>query len=258
MTLFRGAAYLLRGLRLIREPGIRLYAVVPLLINGVLFLALLIYLAMRIDTLVNAVTPDLPDWLQWLQWLIWVVAAGAALILSFFAVSLLANLIAAPFNEALAERVEHFLAGEREDADGSPWYHGMIGALVNEARKLGYFLVRALPLLLLYLIPGVNVAAPFLWLVFSAWMLAVEYTDYPMGNNGVAFDTQRRVLARHRGLALGFGGAVLGLTAVPLLNIIIMPAAVAGATAMWVERLHATAAVPAAPRPDALSDRRPQ
>ena len=248
MTPFHGAAYVLRGLRLIKEPGIRMYAVIPLLINMILFIALLIYLALRIDVWVNALTPDLPAWLQWLHWLIWLVAALSALILSFFAVSLLANLIAAPFNEALAERVEHFLAGEREEQTGSPWFHGALKALANEARKLGYFLVRAVPLLLLYLIPGVNVLAPLLWVLFSAWMLAVEYTDYPMGNNGLGFDAQRHVLSRHRALSVGFGAAVLGLTAIPLLNIIIMPAAVAGATALWVERLKGTAAL----HPDAL------
>lgn len=244
MTLFRGAAYLVRGLQLIREPGIRLYAVIPLAINAVLFLGLLVYLAMRIDVWVNAVTPELPDWLQWLHWLIWLVAAVSAFVLSFFAVSLVANLIAAPFNEALAERVEHFLAGEREEQTTSRWFHSVLEAITNEARKLAYFILRAVPLLLLYLIPGVNAAAPFLWLLFSAWMLAVEYTDYPMGNNGLGFATQRRVLSRHRGLSLGFGGAVLGLTAVPMLNVIIMPAAVAGATALWVDQLkHAAIGV---------------
>lgn len=253
MTLVRGAAYLLRGLRLIREPGIRLYAVIPLVINGVLFIGLSIYLAMEIDTLVGAVTPHLPDWLQWLHWLIWALAVLAALVLSFFFVSLLANLIAAPFNEALAERVERFLAGEREEQPGSHWFHGVVQALANETRKLGYFLVRAVPLLLLYLIPGVNAAAPFLWLVFSAWMLAVEYADYPMGNNGLGFDAQRRVLAGQRGLSLGFGAAVLGLTAVPVLNIVIMPAAVAGATALWVERLKGGAVSGGSPLPGTVS-----
>lgn len=237
MTLLRGAAYLLRGLQLLRAPGVRLYALIPLLINLVLFLALLVYLAVHLDGWVNALMPALPPWLHWLEWLIWSVVSVCAVILSFFVVSLLANVIAAPFNEALAERVERLLGGESREDKAAPWFHAVPAALLNEARKLRYFVLRAVPLLLLYLIPGVNAFAPLLWVVFSAWMLALEYTDYPMGNNGLVFTEQRRVLFRHRSLSLGFGAAVLGLTAIPVLNVIIMPAAVAGATALWVERL---------------------
>lgn len=239
MTLLHGAAYLIRGVRLLVQPGIRLYAVIPAIINVILFLALLGFLVMRLDHLVDALLPELPDWLQWLHWLILPLAAVCAVLLSFFAVSLLANLIAAPFNEVLAQRVERFLCGDPPPAHDGPWWRGVAGALRNEGRKLAYFVVRAVPLLLLYLIPGVNVLAPLPWLLFSAWMLAVEYTDYPMGNHGLRFGAQRHVLSRHRGLSIGFGAAVLGLTAVPIVNFLIMPAAVAGATAMWVERLKA-------------------
>ena len=101
-----------------------------------------------------------------------------------------------------------------------------------------YIGIRAVPLLLLMLVPGVNVAASVLWILFSAWMLAVAYADYPMGNHGIGFPEQRSVLARRRWLSVGFGGSVMfGLT-VPLLNFLVIPSAVAGATAMWVDQLR--------------------
>lgn len=99
--------------------------------------------------------------------------------------------------------------------------------------------MRALPLGLLFLIPGINVAAPFIWALFSAWMLAIEYLDYPMANHALHFATQRRILRGNRLLAYGFGGGTLLLTMIPVLNFIAMPAAVAGATALWVEELRA-------------------
>ena len=42
-------------------------------------------------------------------------------------------------------------------------------------------------------------------------------------------------------LALGFGGAVMVATAIPLVNFLVIPAAVAGATVLWVERLERAA-----------------
>jgi CysZ protein len=39
-----------------------------------------------------------------------------------------------------------------------------------------------------------------------------------------------------RALSLGFGMAVMFSSMVPLINFVIMPAAVCGATALWLER----------------------
>ncbi len=36
-------------------------------------------------------------------------------------------------------------------------------------------------------------------------------------------------------MAMGFGGAVMLAVMIPVLNMVAMPAAVAGATAMWVD-----------------------
>jgi CysZ protein len=63
----------------------------------------------------------------------------------------------------------------------------LVPALLSELRKMSYFLLRAIPLLILFIIPGVNLVAPFLWIAFSAWFLALEYGDYPMANHGLAF-----------------------------------------------------------------------
>jgi len=58
---------------------------------------------------------------------------------------------------------------------------------------------------------------------------------YPLENQGVLFSEQKELVKSVRLGALSFGGlAVLGLT-VPVLNIIIAPAAVIGATLYFNE-----------------------
>jgi CysZ protein len=57
-----------------------------------------------------------------------------------------------------------------------------------------------------------------------------------MGNHGLRADEQKRRLGEKRMMSLGFGGAVTIATMIPVVNFLVMPAAVAGATAMWVER----------------------
>ncbi len=111
-----------------------------------------------------------------------------------------------------------------------------VQALKSEARKISYFLLRAVPLLLLFLIPGINIVAPFLWLAFSAWFLTLEYADYPMSNHGYSFNWQLQRMKRRRMTALGFGGGLTLLMMIPLLNFLAMPAAVIGATRLWCEQ----------------------
>jgi len=89
-------------------------------------------------------------------------------------------------------------------------------------------------LLLLLLIPVVNVGASVLWMLFSAWMMTVQYVDYPMANHHLFFKDQRARLRKRPLLAWSFGGLVMVCTLIPVLNFVVMPAAVAGSTALWV------------------------
>ena len=237
---FAGAGYLFRGLRLIAVPGLRRYVALPLLINVLVFGGLLWLAVDQFGALVDTIMPALPEWLMWLAWLLWLLFGLAAAVLVFFPFSVVANLIAAPFNDLLAEAVERRLSGQGPPGGGGLWQalKGAPRAMFDELRKLGYFVKWAVPILILFVIPGVNLVAPIVWAVFTAWMLAIEYADYPMGNHDLRGREQRRILAGRRGLSLGFGGAVMLGTMVPIANFLVMPAATAGAAALWVERLR--------------------
>jgi len=111
----------------------------------------------------------------------------------------------------------------------------LVKVLFAESKRMGYLGTRALPLLVLSIIPGLNVLAPLLWALFGAWGMALEYLAYPLENQGVLFSEQKELVKSVRLGALSFGGlAVLGLT-IPLLNIIVAPAAVIGATLYFNE-----------------------
>ncbi|MEW5756405.1 MAG: sulfate transporter CysZ [Pseudomonadota bacterium] len=231
-----GARCFLRGFGLLIKPGVFPYVLIPLLINVALFTVVLILSIGQFEHLMAWVMSYLPDWLQWLSGLLWVLFGLTVLLVIFFTFSLVGNFIAAPFNGLLAEAVARHLGGQV--AAEVSWRQALVETpkvVWNEGRKLGYFAKLAIPLLLLFIIPGLNLFAPLLWFIFSAWMLAVEYSDYPLGNRGLSFPDQRALLRQYRGNSLGFGATALVMTMIPLLNFIVMPVAVAGATAMWVD-----------------------
>lgn len=235
-----GARYLLRGLHLITQPGLRRFVILPLLINVVVFSLLIGLVAGQFSGLIDQWLPTLPDWLGWLSWLLWLLFALTAGVFIFFTFTLVANLIAAPFNGLLAEAVERHLTGkELPHADSlMQTLKDAPATLLDELNKMLYFLIWVIPLLIISWIPPFSLVSPLLWVSFGAWMLAVEYSDFPMGNHGLKAREQRAILRSKRFQSLGFGGLTMAGTLVPLVNLIIMPTAVAGATAMWVESLN--------------------
>jgi CysZ protein len=171
-----------------------------------------------------------------LDWVLWPLFVLVLLVVVFNLFALVANLIASPFNSLLAEKVERMLTGRPLD-EGSTLAGVMsdiVPTLVDEIRKLLYAVVLAIPFLLLLFVP---IVGQVLWFLYIAWVLAVQYSDYPMGNHGMKFREMRRRLGRQRGMSLGFGASAAMLSMVPLVNFILMPSAVAGATAMWVREL---------------------
>ena len=232
--LFSGVGYMREGFSLLRKPGLRRFVLMPLLINILLFGGLIGWAYGWVDGASRSMITGLPEWLHWLRYVVVPVFVLTSLVVIFYGFSMLANLIAAPFNGLLAEAVECHLTGKSLQGGWRQLLRDIVPSIMSELRKLLYFALRALPLLLLLLVPLVNVAASVLWILFSAWMMTVQYMDYPMANHQLFFKDQRARLRKRPVLAWSFGGLVMLCTLVPVVNFIVMPAAVAGATAIWV------------------------
>lgn len=220
--------FLFKGLKWVSRPELRKFIIIPVLINIVLYSAALtlsyFYIADLIDQFI-------PSWLLWLSWILWPLFFISFFIAGFFTFTVLANLIAAPFYGHLSAKTLAMVSNKPIAINEPP----LAKVLLAELRRMGYLATRALPLLIVSVIPGINVVAPVLWALFGAWGMALEYLAYPLENEGVLFSEQKNLVKSVRLGALSFGGlAVLGLT-VPVLNIIIAPAAVIGATLYFNE-----------------------
>jgi CysZ protein len=237
---FTGVGYFTSGLKLIWKPGIRSFTLWPVLITVLVFITLGVVGARYFEILMDYFLPSGDSW--WasaLRYLLWPLMALSFLLIWYFTFTIIANLIGAPFNGFLSERVEAHLKGDSYEAfDSGSFLRQLIPALVNELGKISYFLLMAIPLLVLFVIPVINLVAPFAWALFMTWMLTLEYADYPMDNHGIRFREVRNRLAQRRLTSLGFGGAATICSLIPLLNLLVMPAAVAGATLYWVREIE--------------------
>ena len=231
-----GFAYFFYGLELAMKPGIRQFVLLPLLANILLVGGALLYLFSPVDSWFSHLVGQLPEFLSWLSYLLWPLLVLTILATFSYFFSTLANFIAAPFNGLLAEKVEEQLTQQRVNEDGLlSTLKDTPRILAREWRKLLYVLPKAIGLFLLLLIPALGqTIGPILWFAFTAWILAIQYCDYPFDNHKVGFNDMRYSLKQKQGKAYSFGALVSIFTTIPILNLFVMPIAVCGATAMWV------------------------
>jgi len=233
-----GVHYFKQGWTLISLSGIRRFVILPLAVNVILMGGAFWWLFTKLGEWIPAMMSRVPGWLSWLDYLIWPVAVISVVLVFSYFFSTIANLIAAPFSGLLSEQLEARLTG-KAPPDTGIWdiMKDLPRIMKREWQKLAYYIPRALVLFALYFIPVIGqTAAPVLWFLFSAWMVVIQYCDYPFDNHKVSFADMRRSLGKNRIDNMQFGALVSLFTMIPVLNLVILPVAVCGATAMWCDR----------------------
>jgi CysZ protein len=233
-----GVNYFLEGFQLIKQPGLRAFVFIPLMINLILFAGVMYFAVGKLDELFTWMNGEIPEYLSWLNFFLWPLAVLTMLVVMSFIFSSVMNWLAAPFNGLLAEKVEQHLTGKNLNTGGTvDLIKDLPRILGREWIKLKYYLPRALIFLILFWVPVIGqTAAPILWFLFTAWMMAIQYCDYPFDNHKVPFDDMKFALRNTKGTSFSFGASVTLFSMIPIVNFIVMPVAICGATAMWVDR----------------------
>lgn len=229
------AAKFLMGL-----PSLWVWAILPALINLVLFVAVLYVLLSRAGGILESLwtRPEVVvafDWLLFGLWyLVFAIIYVAAIVLAYFLVLMVSGVIASPFKDKLSCETELALTGRINDArDGESKVVGILRSLGKSLATLVLYLGCMVPLLLLNLIPVVGSAAyTALAGSLSALFIALDYTDSPLDRRGFGFVQKLRIVRSDLDLAGGFGAGMALILAVPVVNLLAMPIAVVGGTAV--------------------------
>ena len=240
-SLGAGFSYLARGTGEILKPGTKRFVFVPILTNIIVFIILSLFLLQQYAVITGWFTNMMPNW----AWLAYIAAFFSGLLIFFllllygYSFTVITNLIAAPFYGALAERIENRHTGKSPSSESIGTM--VVRTLLRELTKLWYFISRgilvAIGLLILSAIPLVQLAVPFLAILWGCWVMALQYADYPADNNQISFRELKNRLSGKRFSYAGFGGTVLFLSMVPIVNVFIMPISVAGGTLFWLNEL---------------------
>jgi len=217
---FRGIGYFLG------RPALWKYFAAAFAINVVLFGVLTwLFVHYRADV-IDAILPA--KWWGWVRTgLGWLITAAVA-VAGLFLFTIVGNILASPFLDAMTERILREL-GEPLPAPRGPW-RALGRALVNQSLKLLIFGAVQVALLFLHLIPGVGsvlhaVLSSFAGVVF----LGFEYLDYPLDARGLSVPDRFAWLGRRLGATLGFGAVLFPVLLIPFVGYVLLPLSVAGA-----------------------------
>lgn len=229
-----GVRILFRGLTVwATAPGLMVLGMLPALIVGAAFVAGLVALGVNIEGIAGWMTPFANTWDEPLRTGTRVVAAlatfGVAILVIVYLFTTLSLIIGQPFYERIWLHVERRFGPAPENPLGfwrALW------------RGLGAAVRLVLPTILLgiavFVIGFVPLVGQFIGVVLGAllggWLLALELTGLAFDARGMTFRERRAALRSRRAAATGFGAAVYLVFLLPLGAVIMMPAAVAGAT----------------------------
>lgn len=220
-----------------RRPGLMLLGLLPGLLALVALAAALIPLLLSLGPLTAWLTPFAeswsPGWATALRSALGIVIAIAALALASVTFTALALLIGDPFYQRIWRAVESDVGGEAPADDG-----GVRVALVESVRLVVLGVLFALVSLAAGFIPLIGAPlAAVAGVLLTGRLLARELTGRALNARNVEPAERSRLLAGQRSRLLGFGVATQLCFMVPLGAVLVMPAAVAGATLLARELL---------------------
>ena len=244
-TVTNGFNYMVNGAKILAQPGMKRFVLIPLIANIIVFIFLTSLLIQYFSAVTNYFSDALSGW-AWMAYFAAIIAtilSGLAafiiLLIYGYSFNLITNIIAAPFYGMLAEKIEHKLTGSVTPEESISSL--TVRTLQRELVKLWYFISRGFLvffcLFILAFIPILNFLVPFLAVFWGAWVLTLQYVDYPADNNHMSFSELRQQIKDKRYSTLGFGGVILIGSMIPIINIFIMPIAVAGGTLFWINEL---------------------
>lgn len=208
--------------------GVGLYRVSPLLLSWVW-------------------EPPVQTW--WALWLWKATAVLVFLTLFFVGAQILPLVLLSPLLDWISEATETVCGPLPSAATG--WValsRGLWRSLTHTLGRLFFLLLGYALLLPLHLIPGAgSVAWSFLSGSWTLLFLTAEHLGTPMARHLYSFGQVRKALQARWALALGFGLSVSLLLWVPLLNILLLPAAAVAGTLLFRALLEAKA-VPLPPQ----------
>ena len=235
-----GVGYLWRGFSfLAQRPALWLWAVIPFILNLLLFGAIVTLTVHHLGGWIEArFLGDQPLWLEAIGWLLRILLWLLMLLIVVYCFVPVATLVASPFNDLLSERVERLYTGRLVDETGgwaglprSLWL-GLKTSLRLTAQSIG-LLACTIPF---YFVPLIGqLLGPGLAAAVTIRFLSLEHTSYSMDRRLWDFPRRQHFLRRNRMRTLGMGSMAFVVMMIPILNALFIPVSAVAGTLLFCD-----------------------
>ncbi len=246
----KGVSYPFRGVGwLFKHRSVWPWAIVPLLIGG---LSLVLFLSGAMFFVDDLYLRLLPEWAAAGVEVPWWKDIGHGLTRFFVglgsfllcAVGGLAGalgsiaVLGGPFNEFLSEAVEKEATGQ-DIGEPLHWKQVIVDVSRGAAGALGrlaLWLAIYVPLAMLSLIPAIGVVFAAGTIAYSAFFLAINFTDPVLDRKRLKLSEKVNYSRQHLATHLGFGAGIFVLLLIPFAALFVTPGLVTGGTLLFLDR----------------------
>ncbi len=238
---FRGLGFVFRGARrvYIEEPGLARYWIVPILVTSIALVGSLGLVIAYHGELTNLLwtAPTGDDWLSWLgrgaHWLLDALLTLVLALVALIGTMLVGSVVAAPFNARLGEVLD-----ERVTGHPTPPF-ALARVAMDVVRTLlieiVFFFVNTILFIASVAAPPAAPVLGFLGLVLAGYYFAIGYLEIPQVARDRSLGDRWSFFKAHPMAILGYGTGVGLFLFIPIVNLLFMPAAVAGGVLLYAE-----------------------
>lgn len=238
---FRGLGFAFRGAKRVylEEPGLARYWIVPIAVTSIALLGSMALIGMYGSGLSDSVwaTPTGDDWVAELaRGAHWVFVGFVHLVLAVVALvvtMLVGSIVAAPFNARLGEVLD-------ERVTGYPTPPFAISRVVMDVVRtlvieIVFFVVNTILFFASLAFPPATPVLGIVGMILAGYYFAIAYLEIPLVARDASLGDRWRFWTANPMAILGYGTGVGLFLFVPIVNLLFMPAAVAGGVLLFAE-----------------------
>ena len=237
----QGMSYIPKSFNVfIKNPSMRIYPIIPILVTFVVFVFGIYFGFGFLNDLFNEHTSleENASWWAMVLSVIWtVVLLGTLFISSGYLFVMVTKIFAAPFNDLLSEKVELIYNPDYAEPE-HPFQHfiaTIYPTVMEEIKKVSLILLGYMIVFLTFIIPGINIISPILYVLYSILVISIDFVDYPLARRFYTIE-QKKTFIKENSLQLyGLGTALFLLFMVPFMQLFIIPIAVVSGTLLFID-----------------------
>ncbi|MBN2790405.1 MAG: EI24 domain-containing protein [Candidatus Delongbacteria bacterium] len=232
----KGASFLLSNKKLLK------YAVFQIIIATILLIIAFFFIFSNgmdwYDSMLGSwITESAAWWLKTFYYILVLPFFLIVVVLSLFIIMILSQVINAPFNTLLSEKVEEVYTGKKFKSPlsffGQIWHD-----ILYELRKLVFFIILLIIPLPLLLIPFIgSIGYTIISSLILMYTLTFDFLDYPMERDLLDLKHRKVMLFKRPGIWLGYGGLMFLIFLIPLVNVIVWPILITSGTLLYIDKL---------------------